>query len=77
MRKSRKPGAPACEEKPRHTGICGGRGDSCPGQPPVVRLHKDAFSPQMCGAWREGGKIFTLTPDEVQFKVSGLLTLRG
>jgi hypothetical protein len=24
-----------------------------------------------------GGKIFTLTPDEVQFKVSGLLTLRG
>src|SRR5258708_28415930 len=21
--------------------------DNCPGQPPVVRLHKDAFSPQM------------------------------
>ena len=51
--------------------------DNCPGQPPVERLHRDAFSPQMCGAWREGGKIFTLTPDEVQFKVSGLLTLRG
>jgi putative endonuclease len=27
--------------------------DNCPGQPPVERLHKDAFSPQMCGAWRE------------------------
>jgi hypothetical protein len=21
--------------------------DNCPGQPPVVRLHKDAFSPKM------------------------------
>jgi len=21
--------------------------DNCPGQPPVVRLHKDAFSPQV------------------------------
>jgi putative endonuclease len=36
----------------RHLGECPCRFDvmaidNCPGQPPVVRLHKDAFSPQM------------------------------
>jgi putative endonuclease len=36
----------------RHVGECPCRFDvmaidNCPGQPPVVRLHKDAFSPQM------------------------------
>src|SRR5260370_40975482 len=36
----------------RHAGDCPCRFDvmaidNCPGQPPVVRLHKDAFSPQM------------------------------
>ena len=36
----------------RHVGECLCRLDvmaidNCPGQPPVVRLHKDAFSPQM------------------------------
>lgn len=36
----------------RHVGDCPCRFDvmaidNCPGQPPVVRLHKDAFSPQM------------------------------
>jgi Holliday junction resolvase-like predicted endonuclease len=36
----------------RHVGACPCRFDvmaidNCPGQPPVVRLHKDAFSPQM------------------------------
>ena len=36
----------------RHIGECPCRFDvmaidNCPGQPPVVRLHKDAFSPQM------------------------------
>jgi putative endonuclease len=39
----------------RHVGECPCRFDvmaidNCPGQPPVVRLHKDAFSPQMGGA---------------------------
>jgi Holliday junction resolvase-like predicted endonuclease len=36
----------------RHVGECPCRFvvmaiDDCPGQPPVVRLYKDAFSPQM------------------------------
>src|SRR5260370_27376106 len=39
----------------RHVGECPCRFDvlaidNCPGQPPVVRLHKDAFSPQMLAA---------------------------
>jgi Holliday junction resolvase-like predicted endonuclease len=32
--------------------------DNCPGRPPVVRLHKDAFSPQMQVS---GRSIFTGT----------------
>jgi putative endonuclease len=63
----------------RHVGECPCRFDvmaidNCPGQPPVVRLHKDAFSPQM---QRPDGNIFTGLPEAVQSKVSWLLTPRG
>jgi putative endonuclease len=63
----------------RHVGECPCRFDvmaidNCPGQPPVVRLHKDAFSPQM---QRPDRNIFTGLPEAVQSKVSWLLTPRG
>src|SRR5205807_6346825 len=63
----------------RHVGECSCRFDemaidNCPGQPPVVRLHKDAYSPQI---QRPDRNIFTGLPEAVQSKVSWLLTPRG
>jgi len=40
--------------------------DNIPGQPPVVRLHKDAFSPQNVARYRRN--TFTATLDAVQFE---------